>query len=67
MKDGWHVMAGYQVFVEDGKVIRGIANGEPVYPYRRIEFQVERSGTLDTSMSPSALRACINRGTAMMY
>lgn len=39
MKDGWHVIADYQVYIEDGKVIRGIANGEPVYPYRRIELQ----------------------------
>ena len=66
MKDGWHVIAGYRVYIEEGKDVRGTANGEPVYPYRRLEYQGEKSWTLDTSMSPSAFRACINRGTAMM-
>ena len=23
MKDGWHIIAGYDVYVEDNKVIRG--------------------------------------------
>ena len=39
MKDGWHVLKGYEVYVENNMVMRGIKedhNGERVtaYPYR---------------------------------
>lgn len=38
-KDGWHKIKGCEVFVENGKVVRGIrldSNGERVtaYPYK---------------------------------
>lgn len=39
MKDGWHVLKGYEVYVENNMVMHGIKkdhNGEwvPAYPYR---------------------------------
>lgn len=40
MKNGWHKIKGYEVYVEDNYIIRGIkydCNGYPVpsYPYKR--------------------------------
>lgn len=32
-KDGWHSIDGLDIFVEDGKVLRGIRNDRTVYPY----------------------------------
>jgi hypothetical protein len=36
MKDGWHKIQGYEVYVENNKVIRGLKeNGTlPAYPYK---------------------------------
>lgn len=39
VKDGWHTVKGYEVYVEDGKIIRGVKedfNGQRVtaYPYK---------------------------------
>lgn len=64
IKDGWHVICGYEVYVENGIVIRGIRedyNGSRVsaYPYRAC-----RSGGWDhDTMSVDAFRAGVKRGT----
>lgn len=39
MKDGWHTVKGYEVYVEDGKILRGVKNDTngsrvPAYPYK---------------------------------
>ena len=35
MRDGWHVIHGYDVFVRDGKILRGISSkNDTIYPYR---------------------------------
>ena len=35
--NGWKYICGWQVLVEDGKVVRGISlGGTTVYPYRKI-------------------------------
>ena len=39
VKDGWHVVKGYNVYVEGGKILRGTkkdSNGQlvPAYPYK---------------------------------
>ncbi|MDD6667771.1 MAG: hypothetical protein PUE58_07460 [Lachnospiraceae bacterium] len=39
VKDGWHIVKGFDVFVKDGKITRGIKkdyNGDyvPAFPYR---------------------------------
>lgn len=65
IKDGWHKVAGWEVYVEDGKVIRGIHRGDAVsvYPY----FYSRYGGwDLCQTLTPDALRARLNRGTARM-
>lgn len=42
IKDGWHIIKGYEVYVENGRVIRGVKEdingGEiPAYPYKLVE------------------------------
>ena len=42
IKDGWHKIKGYEVYVENGRVVRGVKEdingGEvPAYPYKLVE------------------------------
>ena len=69
MKDGWHVVAGEDVYVENNKVVRGTTGTglyiRPVYPYRydrKYEDWNNRSGLI----SVSAFRAGIKRGTVVL-
>ena len=32
-KNGWHKVFGDDVYIEDGKVIRGLKSGKTCYPY----------------------------------
>lgn len=34
MKNGWRKICGIQMYVEDGKIVRGEINGQTVFPYR---------------------------------
>lgn len=64
MKDGWHVIAGHDVYVEDGKVLRGLSTDKQrtVYPYRAV-----RDGwNNDSGLSVGAFRAGVRRGSVVM-
>lgn len=42
IKDGWHIIKGCEVYVENGRVIRGVKNDinggrVPAYPYKSVE------------------------------
>ena len=68
-EDGWHRIAGYNVLVENGKIIRGTlgegtSNYRAAWPYR-----------LDTKnlcwnncagITPAAFRAGVKRGTVTL-
>ena len=64
VKDGWHKGNGWDIYVEDGKVLRGVdtdQNGSQitVYPYR-----YDGDGwTICDGISLAALRAGLNRGS----
>lgn len=65
MKDGWKVVNGYKVYVEDGFVTRAV-DGEgndqhTVYPYRWSDKNGCWSST--GKITTAALRAGLNRGT----
>lgn len=34
MKDGWHKINGYTVYIEDNKVVRGVTDNRTTYPYK---------------------------------
>jgi len=62
--DGWHTVEGYEVYVENGKILRGIlgkGNAQrTAYPYK-----VSKYGgmDIDTGISVDAFRAGVKRGT----
>ena len=67
MKDGWHKIQGYLVFVEDGIVKRGRTEGwnaVATWPYRT--SRTSSGWWLDDTMTVSAFSARVRRGTAMM-
>ena len=66
MKDGWHTIAGYKVYVEDGKIKRGITDdGEkPIYVYRwnkKLECW-----TAEGDITQAAFQAGVRRETITM-
>lgn len=61
MKDGWHKICGAMVYVENGKVMRGVQDGRTVYPYRK---NTKIGGWDNVSgLSVAAFRAGMKRGT----
>lgn len=63
VKDGWHKVYGYPVYVEDGRVKRAVAKGVAAYPYRVSKYG---GWDIDTYLSLDALRAGISRGTIVI-
>lgn len=68
IKDGWHKICGWEVWVEDGYVLRGTCGDRnnsriTVYPYRKAS-----DGGWDncSGLSVNAFRAGVNRGTITM-
>ena len=64
MKNGWHQVLGYTVYVEDNLVLRGILGSgnaqRTAYPYR-----ADRNGGWNncSGLTVSAFRAGVARGT----
>lgn len=66
MKDGWHKICGYDVYVENDRVLRGTkANGTlPAYVYRRVD---ERRWDNNCGITVNAFRSGVRRGTIRMF
>ena len=60
VKDGWHTVYGYDVYVEGGQVKRGIVKGSTAYPCRK---SIYGGWSVDTHMTLDALRAGLSRET----
>lgn len=64
MKDGWHVINGYEVKVEDGKIVRGMKNQGSgkvaAYVYRKCKTG---GWNVTFNATPSAFRSGLKRGT----
>lgn len=70
MKDGWHKIAGYDVYIEDNKVIRGTL-GEGTSNYRTAWPYIWIGGPPNvwsncTGLSVEAFRAGVRRGTVKL-
>lgn len=66
MKDGWHKVCGYNVYVESGHVVRGVTHDEqrPTYCYR---YDRDLRCLVATGrISVSAFRRGVKRGTVTM-
>lgn len=66
MKDGWHIVCGYEVYVEDNRIRRGVKkdyNGSlvPAWPYRWLDEY--NCWTEECGCTVSAFRSGFYRGT----
>ena len=63
--NGWHKVYGMDVFVRDGRVIRGLSvdGQKTVYPYKLIK----QYGWTEDCPTLAGLRAGISRGTKGMF
>lgn len=65
IKAGWHILMGYDVYVENGRVLYGVTSDgqRPIYPFRSV-----RTGGWDneSGLTVDAFRAGIRRGTIVM-
>lgn len=64
IKDGWHTISGYTVYVEDGKVLRGLSSDKQkaVFPYRA----VKDGWTSASGLTVGAFRSGVRRETIIM-
>ena len=65
MKDGWHVLQGYDVFVENGYIVRGMKDNcqLPAYVYRSSKFGGYKR---EWRITPAAFVAGVKRGTIIL-
>lgn len=65
IKDGWHVIAGYRVYVENGCVQHGLTSDgqRTTWPYRKSKYG---GWDNDKGLTVDAFRAGVARGTVMM-
>lgn len=64
MKDGWHTILGWEVYVENGNIFRGIDKEKTYYPYRWNKKY--NCWVNDAPLSVGVFRAGMNRGTIKM-
>ena len=66
IKDGWHVLMGYDVYVENSRVLYGVTSDgqQTIYPFRSV-----RTGGWDNAsgLTVDSFRAGIRRGTIRMF
>lgn len=64
MKDGWHYIAGYYVYVEDGKILRGLSHDhqKTTYVYRHIK----NGWICENGITIAAFQTGVRRGTIAM-
>lgn len=70
LRDGWHMVAGWEVYVEDGRILRGVmelCDGSRVtcYPMRH-DRRRDVWGWDRKPLTPAAFRAGLARGTIRM-
>ena len=65
MKNGWHTISGYEVYIENDRVVRGLNEDEmrTIYPYR---VSRKYGCVNDAGLTVNAFRAGVKRGTVEM-
>lgn len=68
MKDGWHIILGYDVYIENNKVLRGtLGEGiayRPAYPYKW--DKTHRCWIKNTGVSINSFRNSVKRESMVM-
>ena len=64
--NGWHKIAGYNVYIEDNRIVRGVTSDWqlPLCPYTASKYGGWDNASRD--LTPDAFRARVRRGTAIM-
>ena len=68
-RDGWHVCEGYPVWVEDGRITRGVTKDgqRPVHPYRAVRGRRGQTGWEKVDgVAMATLRSGLRRGNWRM-
>ena len=67
MNDGWHQIYGRSVYVENGRIKRGLKcnNTLPAWPYRIMRDK--RTWINETGMTVEAFRKGVKRGTVDLF
>lgn len=66
MRDGWHTIAGKSVYIENGKIRRGMTNNDTQSAWVYRWNKAEKSWVAEGPISPAAFRAGIKRGTLIL-
>ena len=62
-KNGWYRMCGWDLYLVNGEVVRGISDGVTVYPYKRTGADV---WTIASGVKESTLRQGLRRGNYIL-
>ena len=64
VKNGWHTISGYTVYVEDSKVLRGLSSDKQraVFPYRAVKDGWDNA----SGLTVDAFRVGVRRETIIM-
>lgn len=66
VRDGWHTIAGQNVYIENGYIKRGLSRdgSRTTYPYSSGKYD---GWDLDQYMTPDNFRRKVKNGSATMY
>lgn len=68
ISDGWHKICGYDVYVEDDRVLRGVTDDRNRGPRTTWVYRTSRHGGYESAgkVTVDAFRAGVRRGTIIM-
>lgn len=66
VKNGWHTICGCSVYIEDGRIIRGMKNNDQLTAYVYRWDSGRGCWIRQDSITPAAFRAGIKRGTIQL-
>lgn len=68
ISDGWHKLCGYDVYVEDGRVLRGVTDDRNHGPRTTWVYRASKFGGYESAgkVTVDAFRAGVRRGTIIM-
>ena len=67
VRDGWHVLSGYEVLLKDGAVIKGKGYNQKGEKQIMVPYKVRKSGYINCAgIGAESFRSAANRGTIVM-
>lgn len=70
MKDGWHVICGFDVYIENDRIVRGTLGAgtsyRAAYPYKQYK-NMRGWHNVSGTISANAFRYGVNRGNVTLF